>query len=228
MPRILLVEDDPLQQELVENALQPHGLEVRPAGTAAAARARLDNADLVILDLGLPDGDGLDLLSELREWHPEVPVVVVSARASVEDRVLGLALGADDYVPKPFDLRELSLRVRAVLKRAGWREHLEVGGLVLRPFEREVSYGGRRLELTRLEFAVLLALARRAGSTVSREQLLSLAWGGIAADINERTVDVRVTAIRRKLKEVTGHPWIKTVWGSGYRLMAPEQARAVS
>ena len=213
--RILLVEDeDSIAEPLVEG-LRREGYEVERAATAAAALAA-PSAELVLLDLRLPDGDGLDVCRRLRE-RSDVPIIVVTARGEEADRVVGLELGADDYVVKPFGLRELIARIRAVTRRTGARRDgapLRVGELEVDERARRATLAGRELGLTPKEFDLLAALARDPGAAVSRRRLLEevweTSWYGSA-----KTIDVHVAALRRKL----GEPgWIETVRGVGFRL----------
>jgi two-component system response regulator RegX3 len=213
--RILVVEDEDAIAEPLVTGLRREGFEVARAATAAAALSAEDT-DLVLLDLRLPDGDGLDVCRELRS-RSDVPIIVVTARGEESDRVVGLELGADDYVVKPFGLRELIARIRAVTRRTSGRhagDALKVGELSIDIRARRAQLGGRELELTPKEFDLLTALAQDAGAALSRRRLLeevwNTSWFGSA-----KTIDVHVAALRRKL----GDPgWIETVRGVGFRL----------
>jgi two-component system response regulator RegX3 len=216
--RILLVEDEDSIAEPLVAGLRREGYDVERAATATAALAA-DPADLVLLDLRLPDGDGLDVCRVLRD-RGDTPIIVVTARGEESDRVVGLELGADDYVVKPFGLRELIARIRAVTRRTGGRaQHapLQVGDLVVDERARLASVAGRELDLTPKEFDLLAALARDAGAAVSRRRLLEdvwqTTWYGSA-----KTIDVHVAALRRKLGDAS---LIETVRGVGFRLRAP-------
>ena len=214
--RILVVEDEDAIAEPLVEGLRREGFDVdRVATGAAALEAALP--DVVLLDLRLPDMDGLDVCRALRE-RSAVPIIVVTARGEESDRVVGLELGADDYVVKPFGLRELIARIRAVTRRTSSRpqaqEPLRVGTLTVDERARRAQLGGRELELTPKEFDLLAALARDPGAAVSRRRLLEevweTAWYGSA-----KTIDVHVASLRRKL----GDPgWIETVRGVGFRL----------
>ena len=216
--RILVVEDEDAIAEPLVEGLRREGFDVdRVATGAAALEAALP--DVVLLDLRLPDIDGLDVCRALRE-RSAVPIIVVTARGEEGDRVVGLELGADDYVVKPFGLRELIARIRAVTRRTSSRpqaqEPLRVGTLVVDERARRAQLGDRELELTPKEFDLLAALARDPGAAVSRRRLLEevweTAWYGSA-----KTIDVHVASLRRKL----GDPgWIETVRGVGFRLRA--------
>jgi DNA-binding response OmpR family regulator len=215
--RLLIVEDEDAIAEPLAEGLRREGFEVERAATGAEALAAAP-VDLVLLDLRLPDLDGLDVCRELRE-RSSVPIIVVTARGEEADRVVGLELGADDYVVKPFGLRELIARIRAVSRRA--REEPEdrvvrVGDLEVDERARRARLGGRELELTPKEFDLLAALARDPGAAVSRRRLLDEVWQTSWYG-STKTIDVHVAALRRKL----GDPaWIETVRGVGFRLRA--------
>jgi DNA-binding response OmpR family regulator len=216
--RILVVEDEDSIAEPLVAGLEREGFNVARAATAVAALSA-DACDVVLLDLRLPDGDGLDVCRALRA-RSDVPIIVVTARGEESDRVVGLELGADDYVVKPFGLRELIARIRAVTRRtSGARSRngvLHVGALTVDERARRADLEGRDLELTPKEFELLAALARDPGAALSRRRLLEevwqTSWYGSA-----KTIDVHVAALRRKL----GDPgWIETVRGVGFRLRA--------
>ena len=215
---ILLVEDEDSIADPLALGLRREGFSVERAATGGEA-LEAATPDLVLLDLRLPDLDGLDVCRRLRE-RTDVPIIVVTARGEEADRVVGLELGADDYVVKPFGLRELIARIRAVSRRTTTRpqsaEPLRVGGLEVDERARRATLGGRLLELTPKEFDLLAALARDPGAAISRRRLLQevweTSWYGSA-----KTIDVHVAALRRKL----GDPgWIETVRGVGFRLRA--------
>ncbi|HYA09079.1 MAG TPA: response regulator transcription factor, partial [Gaiellaceae bacterium] len=216
--RILLVEDEDAIAEPLADGLRREGFSVERAATGGEA---LDagESDLVLLDLRLPDIDGLDVCRRLRE-RSDVPIIVVTARGEEADRVVGLELGADDYVVKPFGLRELIARIRAVTRRASERPHsaepLRVGPLAVDERARRAILDGRELDLTPKEFDLLAALARDPGAAVSRRRLLEDVWETTWYG-SSKTIDVHVAALRRKL----GDPgWIETVRGVGFRLRA--------
>jgi two-component system, OmpR family, response regulator RegX3 len=213
--RLLIVEDEDAIAEPLAEGLRREGFEVVRAATGAEALAAAP-VDLVLLDLRLPDLDGLDVCRELRE-RSSVPIIVVTARGEEADRVVGLELGADDYVVKPFGLRELIARIRAVTRRArGDHEGavVRVGELEVDERARRARVAGRELELTAKEFDLLAALARDPGAAVSRSRLLEQVWQTSWYG-STKTIDVHVAALRRKL----GDPgWIETVRGVGFRL----------
>jgi len=224
---ILLVEDETSITEPLAEALSSEGFETQVAGTVAEALELARNApDLVLLDVMLPDGSGFDVCRELRQ-SSRVPIIMLTARGEEADRVVGLELGADDYVVKPFSAREVVARIRAVLRRVNAPEPgdegpVEIGELRLDPARREVTHGGEALELSRKEFDLLELLMRNAGSVVSRERLISEVW-----DANwfgsTKTLDVHVSGIRRKLGDDPSRPrYLHTVRGVGFRFAAPE------
>jgi DNA-binding response OmpR family regulator len=216
---VLVVEDEKAIADVVEMYLDQSGFRTRLAATGADARKQLDDPSigLVLLDLGLPDDDGLDVLREIRR-RGDVPVIVVTARDDEADRVIGLELGADDYVTKPFSPRELVARVRAVLRREERAEPaseapVSAGDVRLDPKSREVDNGGSRVDLTRMEFDLLAYLVSRPGRVFSRAQLLEAVWG-YPDDVDSRTVDVHIAQLRRKLG--VSCP-VTTVRGVGYK-----------
>ena len=213
--RVLVVEDEEAIAEPLAEGLRREGFTVTLASTAAEALAAAE-ADVVLLDLRLPDGDGLDVCRELRA-RSDVPIIVVTARGEEVDRVVGLELGADDYVVKPFGIRELIARIRAVTRRAQGRSHdapVRIGGLELDERRRQASIGGDGLDLTAKEFDLLAALARDPGAVVSRHRLLEDVWNTSWYG-STKTIDVHVAALRRKLGDPT---LIETVRGVGFRL----------
>jgi DNA-binding response OmpR family regulator len=220
--RVLVVDDEPKIVEVVGDYLRSAGFSVTTAadGEGAVASARARPPDLVVLDLGLPGLDGLDVARALRGASP-VPILMLTARGEETDRVLGLELGADDYLVKPFSPRELLARVRAVLRRTeglqAERERFVVGDVVVDTGRRQVTVGDREVELTATEFDLLLELAREPGRVFTRAQLLG-AIHGVAVESYERTVDAHIKNIRRKLEPDPHRPqYLLTVHGVGYR-----------
>ena len=220
----LLVEDDARLAALTREYLEGHGILVTLAsdGRRGLAEALARRYDVVLLDLMLPEKDGLEVCRELRA-RSDVPIVVLTARGEEADRVMGLELGADDYLAKPYSPRELLARIRAVVRRARGQagpslEVVRVGLLVLDPGAQRATYGGRELQLTGYEFALLKALAERAGRVLTREQLMDIAKGS-AEESFDRSVDVHVSRLRHKLGDDPKRPRIlKTVRGTGYLL----------
>jgi two-component system, OmpR family, response regulator RegX3 len=227
---ILLVEDEASIVQPLANALGREGFDAHVATTAAEGieLGRQLEPDLVLLDLMLPDGSGFDVCRELRRTS-DVPIVMLTARGDEADRVVGLELGADDYVVKPFSAREVIARIRAVLRRAGGAPvtadgPIEIGDLRLDPERRTVEHHGAPVELTRKEFELLQRLMRDAGRVITREQLIEDVW-----DMNwfgsTKTLDVHVSGLRRKLEEDPAAPrYIHTVRGVGFRFSAPREA----
>jgi DNA-binding response OmpR family regulator len=222
MARILIVDDEPKIVRLVADYLGDAGFSVVMArsGEEALMRVRTDAPDLVILDLGLPGLDGLDVTRAIRR-SGELPIIMLTARDDETDRIIGLELGADDYVTKPFSPRELVARVRAVLRRhAGGREAgvLRVGELELDVPRMRVTRAGQLVELTATEFSLLAFMARQPGRVFTRAQLLD-AIHGVAFESYERAIDAHVKNVRRKLEPDPRTPrYLLTVYGVGYRL----------
>ena len=217
--RILIVEDEDAIAEPLAEGLEREGFEVERAATGAEALAATE-PDLVLLDLRLPDVDGYTVCRELRA-RSDVPIIVVTAKGEEVDRVIGLELGADDYVVKPFGLRELVARIRAVMRRArsgGTGEApVRVGPLEVDARARRALLDGDEIQLTAKEFDLLALLAREAGAVVPRTRILEQVWNTTWYG-SSKTVDVHVASLRRKL----GDPrWIETIRGIGHRLAAP-------
>jgi len=220
--RVLIVEDDDAIATPLAKGLEREGLAVDrvETGNDALDLSAASRFDVVLLDLGLPDRDGFDVCRELRA-RSDVPIIVVTARGEESDRVVGLELGADDYVVKPFGLRELIARIRAVSRRAtartGTHEPLRVGTLELDERARRATLAGEDLALTPKEFDLLVALARDPGAALSRRRLLEDVWETTWYG-SSKTIDVHVAALRRKLGDAG---WIETVRGVGFRLRTP-------
>jgi two-component system catabolic regulation response regulator CreB len=225
MPRILVVEDESTIADAVLYALRADGLQAEHCllGREALRRLRAESWDVAILDVGLPDITGFELCRELRTFS-ELPVIFLTARGGEIDRVLGLELGADDYVTKPFSPRELVARVRARLRRAGggdgrggWRR---AGEFAIDGAGQRIQYRGQSLALTRYEFRLLAALLARPGAILSREQLMDDVWRD-APDTVDRTVDTHVKTLRAKLRAVSEQrDPIRTHRGLGYSVEA--------
>jgi two-component system response regulator RegX3 len=222
---ILLVEDEESITTPLAEALERDGFHAAIAHTAGDAleQARARRPDLVLLDLMLPDGSGLDVCRELRS-SSSVPIIILSARGEEADRVVGLELGADDYVVKPFSAREVIARIRAVLRRssapAAPEAPVEIGPVRLDPAKRSVALAGEPVELARKEFDLLALLMQEAGTVVSRERLIDEVW-----DVNwfgsTKTLDVHISALRKKLRPELIH----TVRGVGFRFATAEELR---
>ncbi|MEA2972752.1 MAG: two-component system, OmpR family, alkaline phosphatase synthesis response regulator PhoP [Actinomycetota bacterium] len=223
---VLVVDDEPKILQVVRDYLADAGFTVTTAsdGTTALAQARAVPPDLVVLDLGLPGIDGLDVARELQRRGP-VPIIMLTARSDEVDRILGLELGADDYLVKPFSPRELVARVRAVLRRTeraaaggdGTTGPVTVGDVTVDPDRRRVTVGERAVELTATEFELVEHLARQPGRVFTRSQLLGVIHG-LAVESYERAIDAHVKNIRRKLEPDPHRPrYVLTVHGVGYR-----------
>ena len=236
---ILMVEDETSITEPLAEALDREGFATRVAGTVADAISAADEEmpDLVLLDVMLPDGSGYDVARSLRE-RSNVPIIMLTARGEETDRIVGLELGADDYIVKPFSAREVAARIRAVLRRAGdgpaaapapgqaakqGAAVLEVGPVRVEPNRRAASVAGSELDLTRKEFELLALLVSEAGDVISRERLIDEVW-----DVNwfgsTKTLDVHVSSLRRKLGDDSANPrFIHTVRGVGFRFASADE-----
>jgi DNA-binding response OmpR family regulator len=218
--RVLVVDDDPTVAEIVSGYLDRAGYVVDRAGDGpdALARAAANRPDLVVLDLMLPGMDGLEVCRRMRGSGP-VPVIMLTARGDEDDRILGLEVGADDYVTKPFSPRELVLRVESVLRRTRPAQPsgpLRAAGLTVDPAARRVARNGTELALTVREFDLLVFLLRHPGRAFSREELMREVWGWDFGDLS--TVTVHVRRLRGKVEDDPARPrLIQTVWGVGYR-----------
>ena len=224
MTTVLVVDDEPKIAQLARDYLEHAGFTVLTAGDGRTglARAREGRPDLIVLDLRLPDIDGLDVTRELRKDSP-VPIIMVTARGEESDKLIGLELGADDYIVKPFSPKELVARVRAVLRR--WQQArnapgdmLRAGDLVLDTLRMRTTVDGRPVELSPTEFQLLAVMARFPGRVFTRSQLLD-GLHGVAFESYERAIDAHVKNIRRKIEPDPRRPrYILTVYGVGYRL----------
>jgi two-component system, OmpR family, response regulator QseB len=215
--RVLVVEDDPMIGRAVADGLQGDGYAVDWVRDGEAAELALKHGpyDLAVLDLGLPRKDGFEVLKSLRRAHIEVPMLIITARDAVADRVAGLDHGADDYLVKPFDLDELLARARAVVRRRAGRASPEIafGALTVDPVKRQVSFRGMRVELSAREFAVLEALIREPGAVVSRAKLEDSVYGW-GEEVGSNSVEVHLHHLRKKLDPAL----IRNVRGVGYRV----------
>jgi DNA-binding response OmpR family regulator len=222
--RVLVVDDDATVAEVVSRYLEREGFEVESVedGRVALQRAFADPPDLIVLDLMLPGMDGLEVCRQVRTFAP-IPIIMLTARGDEDQRVAGLEMGADDYVAKPFSPRELTARVKSVLRRsagpspvADRQKPLRTGDLELDPKSREVRVAGRLVSLTALEFELLAFLMRHPGQVFRREELLERVWGYTFGDTS--TVTVHVRRLREKVEEDPASPGhVRTVWGVGYR-----------
>jgi two-component system response regulator CpxR len=228
--RILLVDDDVELGALLKELLkrESFAVEVEYEGRRGLEHALRGDCDLVVLDVMLPGMDGFEILRQLRQ-KSRVPVIMLTARAEDVDRIIGLELGADDYLPKPFNPRELTARIRAILRRIEERpatpgKPLEVNGVRLDPGAREVSVEGQPVEVTTIEFDILEILMRAAGRVLSRDALMESLYNRKATPF-DRSIDMHISHLRKKLER--GRTLIKTVRGVGYQFCrTPEEAPA--
>jgi DNA-binding response OmpR family regulator len=219
----LIVEDDPRIVRLLAKNLEAAGLACRAAsdGEEALREFSRQRPSIVILDLMIPKLDGLEVCRSIRR-ESDLPILMLTARGTEADKLLGFEVGADDYLTKPFSTRELVARVRALIRRSGARaeeEPLRCGGLVIDPAKRRVERAGQPCDLTTLEFDLLYFLAHRPGKVFSREDLLHHVWGEDRI-VDERSIDSLVSRLRRQIEPDPSRPrYIQTVWGAGYRFV---------
>lgn len=227
MARIFIVEDEERIGLLIEKTVTKAGHEAVVLRDARELEARLkaQTPDLLLLDLMLRGKNGFDILTDWKRARAtaRIPVIILSARSAEQDKVRGLELGAEDYVTKPFGVRELQARIQTALRRiTPAARRVELGALTLYPDSREISVDGQSIDLTYKEYDLLLCLWKYAGRTVSRVQLLREVWGYAADADTSRTVDYHVAQLRAKLRDDPSHPrFVQTVRGAGYRLMMP-------
>ena len=214
-----MVEDDGDLRRQLRKGLGEEGFEVVPVarGSEALALATDDPPDLLVVDIGLPDADGRDVCQALRAQGVDAPVLFLTARDAVTDRLAGFSAGGDDYLTKPFALAELVARLRALLKRRGLDSATTVGNLRLDPVVHAAECAGKGVELTPTEFRLLATLAARVGDAVRRHELIRAAWPD-GAIVHDNTLDVYIARLRRKLAELGAAVEISTVYGVGYRL----------
>ena len=231
MPKkILIIEDNQDLARLLESHLQDLAFQVDLSfdGITGLAKTDSDNYDLVILDLTLPGLDGMEICQRLRRKSSYVPILMLTAKSSEMDRVVGLEIGADDYVTKPFSIRELLARVKAIFRRVdeltdGAKEDfptvIRAGDLIIDPIKRSAHIAGRTVDLTAKEFDLLLHFARNPGKVYTRSQLLDMVWG-YGHEGYEHTVNSHINRLRAKIEEDPAHPaYVLTVWGVGYKFI---------
>ena len=219
-PHLLVVDDDTRIRSLLNRFLRENGFRVTIAGNAAEARRKLNGLDfdLAILDVMMPGEDGVALTRALRA-DKDMPILMLTALSETESRVVGLEAGADDYLPKPFDPRELVLRINNILRRSGPQTTLKVEQVVFGPYSfqisrRELKHTGKLVKLTDREREIMVIFAERAGETVPRHELV-----GEDSEVGERTIDVQINRLRRKIERDPSNPvYLQTVRGIGYRL----------
>ena len=219
--QLLLVEDDPDMADLLSQLLEFEGFTVTHAASIAAAKKALAQPlQLALLDVGLPDGNGFDLLRDIREHHSKLPVIMLTARGEAMDRVLGLELGADDYLPKPFETRELTARIRAVLRRASPEETQTDSVVSIDTRRREARLRDQVLDLTGAEFDLLTLLIQHTPEPVSKDDLSEQALGKPLGPF-DRAVDVHISRLRKKLGEGDDSPKIVAIRNRGYQWLEP-------
>jgi two-component system phosphate regulon response regulator OmpR len=219
-PHLLVIDDDTRIRNLLKQFLSENGFRVTVAGNADEARRKLRGLDfdLLVLDVMMPGENGVELTKSLRA-EKDVPILMLTALSETDSRITGLSAGADDYLPKPFDPRELILRVNNILRRGGPASSTQVEQLVFGPYtfqlaKRELKRGGEALKLTDREQEILTIFATRAGETIPRHELV-----GDDSEVGERTIDVQINRLRRKIERDPANPvWLQTVRGIGYRL----------
>jgi two-component system response regulator MprA len=219
-PKLLIVEDDVRLREVLVRSLRAEGFAARAVGSARElfAQALTRPLDALVIDIGLPDADGRDLCQALRAQGVDAPVLFLTARDALTDRLSGFTAGGDDYVTKPFDIEEVVARLQALVRRAAAAPVAEAGdGIALDPSQLVVSCQGAEQALTPTEFRLLAALAGRRGKATSRQQLVRTAWP-FGAIVQDNTLDVYIARLRRKLRLLPSAPEIKTIHGVGYRL----------
>ncbi len=234
--RALMIDDDTKLSALTRQYVEPFGIQLETADRPSIGLSRLksENFDVLVLDLMLPEMDGFQVLREIRQrtdWPSRIPVIMLTARGDVTDRVVGLELGADDYLPKPFEPRELVARLQALHRRAGAVTDvshnqisesmlLKADSLELDRKQKEARLEGRSLMLTTSEFAALELLMQRAGESLDRDQIME-ALRGIEWDATNRVIDITMSRLRQKLGDDPKQPhFIKTIWGTGYAFIA--------
>jgi len=235
--RILLVEDDPDIADLLELHLTDEGyaVDVVDDGDDGLDQALGGDYDLVVLDIMLPGTDGFDICRRLRQEKQTMPILMVTAKTEEVDKVLGLELGADDYITKPFSIREVLARVKAIFRRvevdqegqrSGADDRIEVGALTIEPDKRRVTLEENLVDLTSKEYDLLLLFARNPGRAYSRDELLEEVWGYQYSGYSH-TVNTHINRLRNKIEPDPSEPqYVKTVWGVGYRFAEPDELPA--
>lgn len=224
--KVLVVDDDPALRQLLADYLNRHGYDTLLAPDARDLESRIQrfSPDLVVLDRMLPEGDGADACRRLRQLGEDIPIILLTGRDETVDRVIGLEAGADDYLGKPFDPRELLARITSVLRRKKGASALvkekpvAFGPFIFDPATRQLSKNGEPIKLTGGEVNLLEALVNNAGKPLSRDRLLALARDDDEGERNDRAIDIAILRLRRAIEDDPKQPrWIQTVWGVGYR-----------
>ncbi len=218
-PSVLVVEDDHELRSLILRGLREAGFRAEGINQASELLERLPHVepDVLVIDIGLPDADGRDLCQTLRAQGVTAPIMFLTARDAVPDRLSGFAAGGDDYLTKPFNFAELVARMHALIRRSGGEQVAEVGGLRLDPTRHGITCGGESIDLTPTEFRIFARLAAHPGDAVRRRELVQAAWPD-GAIVHNNTLDVYIASIRRKLATLPDAPKIKTIHGVGYSI----------
>lgn len=221
--RVLLVEDEKKLSEEIAGYLrsEDYVCDSSPTFASASENIAINPYDFVLLDLGLPDGEGLNLIDEIKKYQENAIIIILTARSEISDRVEGLEKGADDYLPKPFSLLELKARMQAIVRRkSGWnKEEIAIGGFDLDLGNKTVSYLGKPINLTKKEFNVLHFLLIHKNRVINRYQLAEHLWGDhIEDDYQSNFIDVHIKNIRKKLGEYASVDWLETIRGIGYKI----------
>lgn len=221
MAHILVIEDDPPSREVITEVLEFDGHQVVATRTAEEGLRHLPQVDLVVVDVMLPGMSGMDFTETARRLKPDIPILMLTSLAHQGDRIAGFKSGIDDYLTKPYDVTELLLRIKALLRRSGRSEVMQRGPYQIDVSERSVYHQNKAIDLSRLEFDLLITLARSPGKAFSREELFEKVWSE-ESDALVRSVDVKIADLRRKMGDAS---WIQTVWGVGYRFK-PDRDRS--
>jgi DNA-binding response OmpR family regulator len=218
-PSLLILEDEPQLRDVLVRSLRAEGFDAHGVGTAHELLDRVPatQPDALVIDIGLPDADGRDLCQALRARGIRTPVLFLTARDALTDRLAGFNAGGDDYVTKPFDIEEVVARLQALVRRSGTDPAVTAAGLRLDPTELTVSRDGASVSVTPTEFRLLAAMAARHGKACARAELVRAAWP-FGAIVHDNTLDVYIARLRRKLRGLDGAPTIATMHGTGYRM----------
>ena len=222
--KILIVEDEPALRELIQRSLEKERYVVEVAADFNSALRKIEDYDYdcVLLDIMLPDGSGLDLLEKLKAMHKRENVIIISAKDSLEDKVLGLELGADDYLPKPFHLAELNARIKSVIRRQHHDGEIDIclGNIRILPDKYQVLINDREVELNRKEYDILLYFINRPGRLVNKNTLAESVWGDHIDQVhNFDFIYAQIKNLRKRLKDAGATPELKSVYGFGYKFV---------
>jgi DNA-binding response OmpR family regulator len=228
--KILIVEDEPNLRTTIVNFLEEEGYTCEQSETLEAGLEKLDiyEYDCLLVDIGLPDGSGFDLIKELKKLHPETGIIIISARNSIDDKIEGLDLGADDYLSKPFHLSELNSRIKSLLRRMKFtgKKEIEVGKLLIIPDSREVFVNNEQVVLTKKEFDLLIFFVSNPKRVLTKESIAEHLWGDFAdASDSFDFVYSQIKNLRRKLLEKTGTDYFKNVYGTGYAFNVNDESK---